>query len=95
MGLAIFHKFGLWGLLRYLHVVAGVCWIGLLWYFNFVQTPAFAEMDANSRNVAIDKLVPRALWWFRWAAMATFLLGVAIIIQQAPAATTATWPTDI
>ena len=78
----IFNDYGFWGLLRYLHVVAGVCWIGLLWYFNFVQVPAFAEMDANSRNVALDKLAPRALWWFRWAAAGTFLLGVLMLIQQ-------------
>jgi uncharacterized membrane protein len=79
----IFKDFGVWGLLRYLHVVAGVSWIGLLWYFNFIQTPAFAEMDASARNAAFDKLVPRALWWFRWAAAGTFILGLLILGQQA------------
>ena len=43
-------------------------WMGLLWFFNFVQTPAYAEMDAAARNNAFDKLTWRALWWFRWAA---------------------------
>jgi uncharacterized membrane protein len=75
----IFEEFGVAGLLRYLHVVSGVAWIGLLWYFNFVQTPAFAEMEAAARNNAIDKLVPRALWWFRWAAASTFLFGLLIL----------------
>jgi uncharacterized membrane protein len=78
----IFEEFGFSGLLRYLHVVSGVAWIGLLWYFNFVQTPAFAEMEAAARNNAIDKLVPRALWWFRWAAASTFLFGLLILGQQ-------------
>ena len=56
---------------RWLHVVVGITWIGLLYYFNFVQVPSFAEMEAAARNNAIDKLASRALWWFRWAAAAT------------------------
>ena len=56
---------------RWLHVVVGITWIGLLYYFNFVQVPSFAEMEAAARNNAIDKLASRALWWFRWAAVAT------------------------
>ena len=54
---------------RWVHVVSGITWIGLLYYFNFVQVPAFAEMEAAARNNAIDKLASRALWWFRWAAV--------------------------
>ncbi len=56
---------------RWLHVIVGITWIGLLYYFNFVQVPAFAEMEAAARNNAVDKLASRALWWFRWAAAAT------------------------
>ena len=67
---------------RWLHVVVGITWIGLLYYFNFVQVPAFAEMEAAARNNAIDKLASRALWWFRWAAVATLLTGILLLIFQ-------------
>lgn len=67
-------------LLRWVHLLAGVTWIGLLYYFNFVQTPFFAETEAGTRTGAIQKLVPRALWWFRWAAMFTFLAGILMYI---------------
>jgi uncharacterized membrane protein len=60
-------------------VAVGITWIGLLYYFNFVQVPAFAEMEAAARNNAIDKLASRALWWFRWAAVATVLTGLLIL----------------
>ena len=63
-------------LLRWIHFLAGITWIGLLYYFNFVQTEWFKETDASAKSAAIQKLVPRALWWFRWAAMFTFLAGV-------------------
>ena len=67
---------------RWLHVVAGITWIGLLYYFNFVQVPAFAEMEAAARNNAIDKLASRALWWFRWAAVLTLVTGILILLFQ-------------
>ncbi len=67
---------------RWLHVVVGITWIGLLYYFNFVQVPAFAEMEAAARNNAVDKLASRALWWFRWAAAATVLTGFLLLIFQ-------------
>jgi uncharacterized membrane protein len=66
-------------LLRWLHFLAGITWIGLLYYFNFVQGPFFAEADASTKSVATQKLVPRALWWFRWSAAVTFLSGALII----------------
>ncbi len=69
-------------LLRWLHFLAGVTWIGLLYYFNFVQTPFFAETDPPVRSGAIQKLVPRALWWFRWGAMLTFLTGWIMILHK-------------
>ena len=66
--------------LRWIHFLAGVTWIGILYYFNFVQTPFFGETEAPVRTGAIQKLVPRALWWFRWGAMFTFLAGIAIYL---------------
>ncbi|HEV8264228.1 MAG TPA: urate hydroxylase PuuD [Gemmatimonadales bacterium] len=66
-------------LLRWLHFLAGITWIGLLYYFNFVQGPFFAEADAATKSAATQKLVPRALWWFRWSALVTFLSGALII----------------
>lgn len=66
---------------RWLHVLAGIAWIGLLYYFNFVQVPAFAAFtDAGARNMAIDKLARRALDWFRFAMLATVATGLLIII---------------
>lgn len=67
---------------RWAHILVGITWIGLLYFFNFVQVPAFAEMDAAARNNALDKLTWRALWWFRWAAAATFLFGVLLLLFQ-------------
>ena len=64
---------------RWGHVISGITWIGLLYYFNFVQTPAFAGFEAPARNESTAKLVPRALWWFRWAAMLTLLTGLMIL----------------
>ncbi|MBI2090121.1 MAG: urate hydroxylase PuuD [Deltaproteobacteria bacterium] len=68
--------------LRWIHFLAGITWIGLLYYFNFVQTPFFAETEAAVRSGAIQKLVPRALWWFRWGAMVTFLAGILIYLHR-------------
>ena len=67
---------------RYAHVLSGITWIGLLYFFNFVQTPAFAEMSAEGRTEAQRKITWRALWWFRWAALVTFLFGLSIIAVQ-------------
>ena len=69
-------------LLRWIHFLAGITWIGLLYYFNFVQTPFFAEAEPGVRSAAIQKLVPRALWWFRWGAMFTFLAGILIYLYK-------------
>jgi uncharacterized membrane protein len=80
LGLEIFDNDGLSFIARWAHVAAGVVWIGLLYYFNFVQVPAFAAMDAGARNDAIDKLASRALWWFRWGAAATLAFGLLIYL---------------
>ncbi len=67
---------------RWLHILVGIMWIGLLYYFNFVQVPAFAAFgdEGKARNIAIDKVARRALWWFRWAAVSTFVTGILITI---------------
>jgi uncharacterized membrane protein len=67
---------------RWLHILAGIMWIGLLYYFNFVQVPAFAAFgdEAKARNIAIDKVARKALWWFRWASVVTFVSGILITI---------------
>jgi|TARA_B110000879_G_scaffold119891_1_gene159257 uncharacterized membrane protein len=65
-------------LVRWIHIFAGVTWIGILYYFNFVQTEFFKETDAGAKSSAISKLVPRALWWFRYGALLTFISGLAL-----------------
>ena len=74
-------RFGLTFGFRWLHVLGGITWIGLLYYFNLVQVPAFAAFgdDGKSRNMAIDKVARRALWWFRWAAVFTLVTGLLIV----------------
>lgn len=79
MDLALLQGNALAFLLRWIHLLAGVAWIGLLWYFNFVQGEYFKEADGAAKSDATRKLVPRALWWFRWGAMFTFLSGIAMI----------------
>ena len=66
-------------LFRYAHIVFGVAWIGLLYYFNFVQTEYVKEADDGAKADVMAKLAPRALWWFRWAALFTFLTGVIML----------------
>ncbi len=65
---------------RWLHVVAGITWIGLLYYFNFVQGPGMAAAKADGTAAGISKhIAPRALLWFRWAAVVTWLSGAAYL----------------
>lgn len=66
---------------RWAHVLFGITWIGLLYYFNFVQTEYFKEAEADAKADAVKKLAPRALWWFRWGAMFTFLTGLTLLHQ--------------
>ena len=61
------------------HILAGVTWIGLLYFFNFVQVPAYAELSDGARSEALRKLTFRALWWFRYAALVTFLFGLVLV----------------
>ncbi|MEW6055649.1 MAG: urate hydroxylase PuuD [Bdellovibrionota bacterium] len=80
MNLALFSTDGILFLLRWLHIFFGIVWIGHLYYFNFVQGAFFAETDAATKSNAIQKLVPRALWWFRWGAMFTLITGLIILM---------------
>ena len=65
-------------IVRWLHVMAGVMWIGLLWYFNFVQTPSMPKIP-DEQKPAIGKVIaPAALFWFRWSALATMVLGLLL-----------------
>lgn len=66
-------------LVRWIHFLSGVTWIGMLYYFNFVQGSFFTETDALTKSNVTQKLVPRALWWFRWGAMLTILSGLAYL----------------
>jgi len=69
---------------RWLHVLVGIAWIGLLYYFNLVQVPGLAAYgdEGKARNITIDKIARRALWWFRWAAIATLATGLLITGQE-------------
>jgi uncharacterized membrane protein len=63
--------------LRWIHLVAGITWVGLLYFFTLVNMPFLQELDAKSRGIVVPKLMPRALWWFRWSAVVTVLVGIA------------------
>jgi len=63
--------------LRWIHLVAGITWVGLLYFFNLVNTPFLKELDAQQRGIVIPKLMPKALWWFRWSSVVTVLVGIA------------------
>jgi uncharacterized membrane protein len=79
MEIGLFSQEGLIMILRWIHFFAGVAWIGHLYYFNFVQGAFMAEVDAPVKNQAFAKLVPKALWWFRYGALFTFLSGLGML----------------
>lgn len=68
--------------LRYLHVFAGVLWIGLLYYFNFVQIPTMPSVPAELKPGVSKYIAPKALFWFRWSALATVILGLLVAEMQ-------------
>jgi uncharacterized membrane protein len=73
-----------WGrfVMRWLHVMSGVMWIGLLWYFNFVQIPSMPKIP-DEHKPAIGKVIaPTALFWFRWAALATVVTGLLLALMS-------------
>ncbi len=63
---------------RWLHVISGVMWIGLLWYFNFVQIPTMPAIPDDLKPAIGKHIGPAALWWFRWAAMSTIVTGLIV-----------------
>jgi uncharacterized membrane protein len=69
-------------LLRGSHILVGITWIGLLYFFNFVQTPTMPQLTDGARSEVLRKLSLRALWWFRWAALLTFLFGILLLTVQ-------------
>ena len=65
-------------LFRYFHVISGVMWIGLLWYFNFVQVPNMSKITDEQKPAITKVIAPVALFWFRWAAFATIVTGLIV-----------------
>ena len=68
---------------RWLHILCGIMWIGLLYYFNFVQIPTMPKVPAELKGGVTGFIAPQALFWFRWAALATIILGLALASQSA------------
>jgi uncharacterized membrane protein len=74
---------GFWSfVVRWLHVLSGVMWIGLLYYFNFVQMPSMPKIPDEQKPAVSKVIAPAALFWFRWAAMATIIFGILLAILQ-------------
>ncbi len=69
-------------LVRWIHFMAGITWIGILYYFNFIQGAFMNEVEDSTKKDVVTKLMPRALWWFRWGAMITVIAGLIIYIRQ-------------
>ena len=65
-------------LFRYLHVVSGVMWIGLLWYFNFVQVPSMPKIPDEQKPAITKVIAPAVLFWFRWSALSTVITGLIV-----------------
>ena len=85
LGLASWHSAGAaldyawWGFFfRWLHVLSGVMWIGILWYFNFVQIPNMPKIEDAQKPAITQVIAPAALFWFRWGAMATIVTGLIL-----------------
>ena len=76
-GFAFDQYFFSW-LFRYLHVLAGIMWIGLLWYLNFVQIPSMPNIPDEQKPAISKVIAPKVLFWFRWAAIATILTGLIV-----------------
>ena len=75
--LAIDQLFWSW-LFRYLHVISGVMWIGLLWYFNFVQVPSMPKIPDEQKPAITKVIAPAVLFWFRWSALSTIITGLIV-----------------
>ena len=75
------HEIALIGF-RWIHVVAGVLWIGLLYFFNWVNSAFAPTMDAETKKKVVPELLPRALFWFRWGAAYTWIFGVLLLFMM-------------
>ena len=74
----VFDKYFFSWLFRYLHVITGVMWVGLLWYFNFVQIPSMPNIPDDQKPAISKVIAPKALFWFRWAAVGTIVTGLIV-----------------
>jgi uncharacterized membrane protein len=68
-------------LMRWIHLVAGVTWIGHLYFFNLVNVNFMKSLDAETKSKVVPQLMPRALWWFRWGSVVTVLSGLLLIMS--------------
>nr|UXE45473.1 hypothetical protein Hi04_10k_c4983_00018 [uncultured bacterium] len=81
VSMAEFNNYVFWPFLaRWLHIMSGVMWIGLLWYFNFVQTPTMPKIPDELKGGVSRFIAPEALFWFRWGAMSTIFFGLLLAI---------------
>ena len=64
------------------HFLAGITWIGILYYFNFMQVPFLKVVKPETKAEAFQHLVPNALWWFRWSALVTWIFGAVLLMSQ-------------
>jgi len=81
LGATIDHAFGAF-IFRWLHVLSGIMWIGLLYYFNFVQMPSMPKIPDEQKPAVGKVIAPEALFWFRWAAMATIVTGIVLALMN-------------
>src|SRR5678815_1452687 len=70
------------GVFRWMHVFFGILWIGLLYYFNFVQIRVMPQIPAELKPAVSKYIAPEALFWFRWAALATWIMGVVLAVAR-------------
>ena len=69
-------------IIRWLHVLSGVMWIGLLWYFNFVQIPSMPKIPDDQKPAIGKVIAPEALFWFRWSALSTVVFGLILAMMN-------------
>jgi len=70
---------GLEAIFRWMHVFAGIIWIGHLYFFNWVNGPLAAKLDGPTKKIVVPELMPRALYWFRWGAAWTWVTGILLL----------------
>jgi len=66
------------GMVRWAHIISGITWIGLLYFFNFINGAVQGKLDATAKKAVNPELMPRTLWWFRWGAMSTLVFGLTL-----------------